>query len=100
MISISCDAMTGSLDLKVYGDDFTDTVEFLKGYGCKFNPNKKVWNRPISSLKLLKADLDVRHIEYDISEYDERAAEQYMESLKELVKLLMKLIRSRIFLEH
>ena len=85
MISISCDAMTGSLDLKVYGDDFTDTVEFLKGYGCKFNPNKKVWNRPISSLKLLKADLDVRHIEYDISEYDERAAEQYMESLKELV---------------
>ena len=84
MISITCDKDSGNLDLKVYGDDFTDTVEFLKGYGCKFNPSKKVWNRPISTLKLFKADLALRHIDYDISEYDEKVAAEYMESLKEL----------------
>jgi superfamily II DNA or RNA helicase len=84
MISITCDKEAGNLDLKVYGDDFTDTVEFLKGYGCKFNPTKKVWTRPISLLKLFKADLAVRHIDFDISDYDERQAEEYLKSLVEL----------------
>ena len=84
MINITCDKEAGKLDLKVYGDDFTDTVEFLKGYGAQFNPTKKVWNKPISLLKLIKADLDARHIDYEISDYDEKMALEYMDSLKEL----------------
>lgn len=84
MISIACDKDSGKLELSVYGDDFTDTVEFLRGYGCQFNPTKKVWTKPISILKLLKADLEVRHIDYDISQFDEKQAEDYMNSLKEL----------------
>lgn len=84
MISISTNKDSGCIELKVYGDDFTDTVEFLRNYRCIFDPKKKVWTKPISLLKLLKADLEVRHIDYDISEYDEKEAINYMESLKEL----------------
>lgn len=84
MISIACDKESGKLELKVFGDDFTDTVEFLRGYGAQFNPTKKVWTKPISLLKLIKADLDVRHIDYEISDYDEKLAQEYMDSLREL----------------
>ena len=84
MISINVNKDSGFLELKVFGDDFTDTVEFLRDYHCAFDVKKKVWTKPISLLKLLKADLSVRHIEYDISEYDEKEAEEYLNSLKEL----------------
>lgn len=84
MISISVNKDSGFLELKVFGEDFTDTVEFLRDYHCAFDVKKKVWTKPISLLKLLKADLGVRHIEYDISEYDEKAADEYINSLKEL----------------
>lgn len=84
MISINVNKDSGFLELKVFGEDFTDTVEFLRDYHCAFDVKKKVWTKPISLLKLLKADLSVRHIEYDISEYDEKEAEEYLNSLKEL----------------
>jgi len=84
MISINVNKDSGFLELKVFGEDFTDTVEFLRDYHCAFDVKKKVWTKPISLLKLLKADLEVRHIEYDISEYDEIAANEYLSSLKEL----------------
>lgn len=84
MVSIACNRETGNIEMKVYGDDFVDTVEFLKAEGCKFSPKEKVWVKPISYLKLIKADLAMSHFEYDISEFDEREAESYLDSLQEL----------------
>lgn len=90
MINIVCNKDSGNLELKVFGDDFTDTVDFLKSYGCKFDPKTKLWNKHISYLPILKADLGVREIEYDISEYDERIAQEYMDSIRELKPSVMR----------
>ena len=40
MISINVNKDSGFLELKVFGEDFTDTVEFLRDYHCAFDVKK------------------------------------------------------------
>ena len=85
MLTLTVNKDLGLFSAKIYGDDFADNLEFLRSYSFTYDKNEKLWNKSLPFLEQFIESLNFNSIQYDISEYDLKAAREYNESLKEKV---------------
>lgn len=83
MISLSFDSNNDNILISISGPNFRDLVDFLKGQGCRWDPDSKTWRLPVCKYdSFYKAAKDFDDVEMDFLTKDE--IENWKNSIKEL----------------